>query len=160
MCGWIVEALGDDVPVHFTAFHPDFKMRETPPTPPATLVRARQIAIEEGIRFAYTGNVHDVANQSTWCSGCGKRLIERDWYELGEYNLVGNWCRFCGTTLPGVFDQGRTTPGDWGRKRVPLRIQDDHEYVPLTSSATGEAAGGVRRPDGHDLPSTDQVSNA
>src|SRR5207248_1855911 len=90
MCAWIVENLGPDVPVHFTAFHPDFKMRDKPPTPPETLVRARQIARAAGIRYAFVGNVNDVAKQSTYCHSCGKMLIQRDWYELGEYHLRGN----------------------------------------------------------------------
>ena len=77
---WIVEKLGPDVPLHFTAFHPDFRMLDKPHTPPATLTRARQIALANGIRYAYTGNVHDGDGGSTWCHGCGQLLIERDWY--------------------------------------------------------------------------------
>ncbi len=123
MCAWIVENLGPDVPVHFTAFHPDFKMRETPPTPPATLVAARQIAIAAGIRYAYVGNVNDVANQSTYCHGCGKLLIQRDWHQLGEYHLRGNACAFCNAIIPGVFDDAG--PGKWGRRRQPIQIGSD-----------------------------------
>ncbi len=120
MCNWIVDELGPDVPVHFTAFHPDFKMRDTPPTPPETLARARQQALDAGIHYAYVGNVNDVARHSTYCHGCGTMLIERDWYELGAYHMAGNWCLKCGALIPGVFDPGRA--GTWGRKRVPLSI--------------------------------------
>jgi pyruvate formate lyase activating enzyme len=104
MTGWVVEHLGPDVPVHFTAFHPDWKMRDRPPTPPATLSRAREIAIGNGIHFAYTGNVHDRSGGSTWCPGCGALLIERDWYRLGRWGLDGHGnCGSCGAPLPGYF---------------------------------------------------------
>lgn len=119
MCRWIVDHLGDDVPVHFTAFHPDYKMQDTPATPHETLIQARQIALDCGIKFAYAGNVHDKQRQSTCCPGCGELLIERDWYELGGYNMDGNRCRLCSEVIPGVFDRGR---GGWGRKRVPVTI--------------------------------------
>ncbi|HEY5663250.1 MAG TPA: AmmeMemoRadiSam system radical SAM enzyme, partial [Ilumatobacter sp.] len=102
MTQWIVEHLGPDVPIHFTAFHPDYKMLDVPPTPPATLTRARRIAIENGIHYAYTGNVHDAAGGSTFCHSCGTRVIERDWYRLGEYGLDDSGrCTTCATTLPG-----------------------------------------------------------
>lgn len=123
MCRWIVDNLGPDVPLHFSKFHPDFKMMDTPATPHETLIRARAIAIEEGIHFAYVGNVHDVENESTYCPNCGKLVIERDWYELGEYHLTGQWCDHCGTRIAGVFDEA-TGPGDWGRKRLPVMIRD------------------------------------
>lgn len=119
MCDWIVENLGPDVPVHFTAFHPDFKMMDTPPTPKETLDRAREQAMEAGIRFAYTGNVFDTRRQSTYCPACGELLIERDWHELGRYHLRGNRCGSCNEAIPGVFED---QPGRWGRKRVPLQI--------------------------------------
>jgi pyruvate formate lyase activating enzyme len=121
MTRWIVDRLGPDVPVHFTAFHPDWKMLDRPPTPPATLTRARLIAVANGIRYAYTGNVHDSEGGSTFCHGCGALLIERDWYELGEWNLTEDGrCRACGASCPGVFD-GR--PGGWGRRRLPVRLR-------------------------------------
>ena len=119
LCGWIVENLGPDVPVHFTAFHPDFKMMGHPPTPHETLIRARQQAIDAGIRYAYIGNVYDKDRQSTYCPSCGHVLIERDWHELGQYNLNGNWCAGCGQLIPGVFE---ASPGSWGRRRQPIRI--------------------------------------
>jgi pyruvate formate lyase activating enzyme len=118
MTTWVVEQLGPDVPMHFTAFHPDFKMRDRPPTPPATLSRARRIALGNGVRHVYTGNVHDADGQSTYCSGCGAKVIERDWYVIGDYRLddTGH-CRQCGTLVPGVYDG---PPGGWGpiRRRV------------------------------------------
>jgi len=121
MTRWIVERLGPDVPVHFTAFHPDWKMLDRPPTPPAILTRARRIALANGVRYAYTGNVHDSEGGSTFCHGCGALLIERDWYELGEWNLTGDGrCRACGAPCPGVLD-GR--PGGWGRRRLPVRLR-------------------------------------
>jgi pyruvate formate lyase activating enzyme len=105
MTAWVVEHLGTDVPMHFTAFHPDFKLRDRPPTPAATLTRARAIARANGVEHAYTGNVHDEAGQSSYCAGCGARVIERDWYEIRAYQLdeTGH-CNGCGTRLPGVFD--------------------------------------------------------
>jgi pyruvate formate lyase activating enzyme len=120
MTMWVVEKLGPDVPMHFTAFHPDYKLMDTPATPLATLRHAREIAIENGVRYAYTGNVHDKAGDSTWCHGCGKRLIERDWYELGEWNLdIHGCCTNCGEKCAGVFEAGH---GDWGSKRQPVRL--------------------------------------
>jgi len=125
MTRWIAENLRPDVPIHFSAFHPDWKMRDKPRTPKETLVRSREIARKNGIRYAYTGNVHDFSGSSTYCHACDEMLIGRDWYELSTWNLSfeGNYtgnCKKCGTALAGVFDG---PPGDWGRKRVPLRLQ-------------------------------------
>ncbi|MFD2229807.1 AmmeMemoRadiSam system radical SAM enzyme [Alkalimarinus sediminis] len=115
MSKWIVDNLGDEVPIHFTAFHPDWKMRNIPPTPAATLTDARDIAIANGVRYAYTGNVHDNIGSSTYCHHCHQRLIERDWYQLGEWNLDSHQCcNQCGAHLPGLFE---TQPGTWGAKR-------------------------------------------
>ena len=119
MCDWIVENLGAEVPVHFTAFHPDYKMVNVPPTPKTTLEWARDLAISTGIQFAYIGNVHDLQRESTYCPNCGNVLIERDWYELGQYNLTGNSCGFCGQIIPGVFEE---KPGTWGCKRLPVLV--------------------------------------
>jgi pyruvate formate lyase activating enzyme len=119
MCDWIVDELGPDVPVHFTAFHPDFKMKDTPRTPHETLIRARQTAMDAGIQYAYVGNVHDARHESTWCPGCGELLIERDWYNLGRYRVDGGCCPGCGHAIPGVFE---AAPGGWGRKRVPITV--------------------------------------
>ncbi len=121
MTQWIVRNLGPDVPVHFTAFHPDYKMLNTPPTPPQTLTRAREIALRNGIRYAYTGNVYDRRGQSTYCHVCGQVLIERNWYELGVWNLTENGrCRFCHTPCAGIFEN---KPGKWGARRLPVRLQ-------------------------------------
>jgi pyruvate formate lyase activating enzyme len=117
---WVVDRLGPDVPLHFTAFHPDYKLRDRPPTPPATLARARSIALANGVRYPYTGNVHDSEGGSSFCHGCGARVVERDWYALGDYGLtVDGRCTACGTQLPGVF---AGPPGNWGRRRLPVRL--------------------------------------
>ncbi|HXV64203.1 MAG TPA: AmmeMemoRadiSam system radical SAM enzyme [Vicinamibacteria bacterium] len=122
MTRWVVEALGPDVPLHFTAFHPDWKMLDHPPTPATTLTRARRIALENGVRYAYTGNVHDKEGGSTYCHQCGEILIGRDWYELSEWNLVDSGrCRSCGARCAGVFE---AKPGSWGAKRLPVRIAE------------------------------------
>jgi pyruvate formate lyase activating enzyme len=118
MTRWVVEHLGPDVPMHFTAFHPDFKLVDRPPTPPSTLSRARRIAIENGVRFAYTGNVHDTDGQSTSCHACGRRTIQRNWYALGEYRLDAyGSCEACGAPTPGVFDG---PVEGWGPRRQPV----------------------------------------
>jgi pyruvate formate lyase activating enzyme len=117
---WVAGHLGPDVPLHFTAFHPDFKMLDVPHTPPETLTRAREWGLRNGLRYVYTGNVHDRAGSSTWCPGCGALLIERDWYELGAWQVTDDGrCRACGWALPGRFDG---PPGSWGRRRVPVRL--------------------------------------
>ncbi|EKV30483.1 Radical SAM, Pyruvate-formate lyase-activating enzyme [Caenispirillum salinarum AK4] len=120
MTGWIMENLGGDVPIHFSAFHPDYKMRDIHRTPAETLSRARSIARAAGIRFVYTGNVHDAEGGSTWCPHCDALLIERDWYELGRWNLTPEGdCGSCGTHIPGVFE---ARPGTWGRQRRPVHL--------------------------------------
>ena len=119
---WVVDHLGVDVPWHFTAFHPDYRMRDKPNTPPATLTRAREIARAHDIRHVYTGNVHDRAGQSTLCHTCGATLVGRDWYVLSDWNLDDHGrCLSCHTLCPGVFDG---PPGDWGARRVPVRLAD------------------------------------
>jgi pyruvate formate lyase activating enzyme len=123
MTQWIMNKLGPGVPLHFSAFHPDWKMRDKPPTPPATLTRARDIARNNGLRYVYTGNVHDPAGSSTYCHVCGTRLIERDWYQLGEWRLTDHGrCDRCGAQLPGVFDG---PPRSWGRRRAAVRLACD-----------------------------------
>jgi pyruvate formate lyase activating enzyme len=120
MTAWVVERLGPDVPMHFTAFHPDYKLLDVPPTPPATLDRARRIALANGVRYAYTGNVRDVDGQSTRCHACGEVLVERDWYRLGAYRLTDDGrCLGCGEATPGVF---AGPPGRWGPRRLPVRL--------------------------------------
>lgn len=120
MTQWVVEKLGPDVPMHFTAFHPDYKMLDTPHTPPATLTKARQIAVKNGVLYAYTGNVHDERGGSTYCHGCGRKVIGRNWYVLTAWNLEADGrCRFCGTPCAGLFDG---PPGSWGARRRPVRL--------------------------------------
>ena len=120
LCGWFVKNLGPNVPLHFSAFHPDFKMLDVPPTPPATLTRARRQALDAGIHHVFTGNVNDAEGQSTYCAACGKLLIERNWYQLGRWNLDRKGCcRFCGACLSGRFDP---EPGHWGPRRRPVFI--------------------------------------
>jgi len=120
MSEWIMKNLGPDVPLHFTAFHPDFRMMDKPHTPAQTLTRAREIALSKGLHYVYTGNVHDPKGSSTYCPNCRKLLIERDWYELGRYHLKNkNECEYCGTVCPGVFDKA---PGHWGAKRQVVQM--------------------------------------
>lgn len=119
---WVVERLGTDVPLHFTAFHPDWKMLDHPPTPPSTLTRARDIAVKNGIRYCYTGNVHDEKGGSTYCHACGERLIGRDWYVMTAWNMTEDGrCGACGTRCSGMFD---ARPGNWGARRVMLRMAE------------------------------------
>jgi pyruvate formate lyase activating enzyme len=120
MTSWVVETLGPEVPMHFTAFHPDFKMKDRPPTPPEALSRARRVALENGVRYAYTGNVVDPKGGSTYCHECGQLLIGRDWYQLTAWNLDDEGkCVGCGTQCAGRFDG---PPGTWGARRMPVRI--------------------------------------
>ncbi len=122
MTRWVVEELGPEVPMHFSAFHPDYKMRDVPPTPPATLSHARGIAQDAGVRYAYTGNVHDQAGGSTYCHHCGKKLIGRDWYVLSDWHLTADGrCDECGTPCAGRFEE---RPGKWGARRQPVRLAD------------------------------------
>jgi len=119
-CAWLVEHLGTDVPLHFTAFHPDFKMMDVAHTPPQTLRRARRIALDHGLRYVYTGNVHDPDGQTTICPSCGTAVVVRDWYVMREYALDDRGaCRSCGTTLPGIYDG---PVGTWGSRRMPVNI--------------------------------------
>jgi len=102
-CRWIMRELGPDVPLHFTAFHPDFKMTDIPPTPPETLRRARAIARAAGLRYVYVGNVHDEDGQTTMCARCDQPLIGRDWYAITHFALKDGACAHCGHPLPGRF---------------------------------------------------------
>lgn len=144
LVGWFVEHLGPETPLHFTAFHPDYKLLDKPATPPETLARARRQALAAGLHHVYTGNVHDAAGQSTYCAGCGELLIGRDWYTLSSYALVACdpapsspadlraepahtkaadsfCCRACRKPLAGRFS---TTPGTWGARRVRLPLHE------------------------------------
>jgi len=123
MTQWIAEHLGPDVPLHFTAFHPDWKMLDTPSTPLETLTRSREIALQNGLHHVYTGNVHDYEGSSTYCHGCGELVIGRDWYELSAWNLNCDGhhaaCANCGTRIAGLFED---KPGSWGARRKPVHI--------------------------------------
>ncbi len=103
MCDWIVENLGPDTPLHLSAFHPAYKMAEAPPTPFSTLRRAFDIAQEAGLRFVYTGNVHDPEGDRTRCPHCHRTVIQRDWYRIVDYRLKGSACGYCGEKIPGCF---------------------------------------------------------
>lgn len=102
-CDWILKNLGDEVPIHFTAFHPDFKMMNKKSTPHTTLINAKSIALSAGIKYVYLGNVHDSKNQSTYCNNCNSLLIERNWHQINPVNLRGSKCKICGNKLSGVF---------------------------------------------------------
>ncbi|HEY2513496.1 MAG TPA: AmmeMemoRadiSam system radical SAM enzyme [Polyangiaceae bacterium] len=120
-CAWIAEALGNDVPLHFTAFHPDYKMTDLPRTPASTLTRARAIAKRAGLRHVYTGNVHDVDGGSTSCASCGTRLIARDWYEILDYRVTADGkCSGCGAPLAGRYSARSGIA--FGRRRLRVAI--------------------------------------
>jgi len=120
MCQWIMTELGAEVPLHFSAFHPDYKLSDIPPTPKATLLRARDIARKQGLHYVYTGNVHHIEGDTTFCPGCQSPLIVRDWYQINQYRLTGEGhCPDCGKTIAGKFDK---TAGCFGAKRIPVRI--------------------------------------
>jgi pyruvate formate lyase activating enzyme len=132
LCRWVVEHLGADVPLHFSAFHPDWKMRDTPPTPPATLHLARRIAQERALRYVYTGNIHDPEGQSTYCHLCHAALIQRDWYDLTGWQLTTDGhCENCGAACPGVFE---ARSGQWGRRRTPITMRATASTFPFTSA--------------------------
>ena len=117
-CDWILENLGPEVPLHFTAYHPDYKMT-IPATPPATLARARRIALTAGLHYVYTGNVHDPDGGTTRCPACSAPLIGRDWYDLHRFELREGACPECGTEIAGRF---AAQAGDWGRQRLRVIV--------------------------------------
>ncbi|MEO8120411.1 MAG: AmmeMemoRadiSam system radical SAM enzyme, partial [Rhodoferax sp.] len=120
MSQWILKKLGTDVPLHFSAFHPDHKMRDVPATPPATLVRARNIALKAGLHYVYTGNVHHIEGDTTYCPGCQAPLIVRDWYQIKQYRLAADGhCPDCGTAVNGRFT---AYAGNFGPKRIPITM--------------------------------------
>ncbi|MDP2561632.1 AmmeMemoRadiSam system radical SAM enzyme [Psychrobium sp. 1_MG-2023] len=120
MCQWIAENLGSDVPLHFSAFHPDFKMLDKPVTPLATLQKARNIALSYGLHYVYCGNVHDSESDSTYCPQCHQRVIERDWYQLGRYQLdAKGHCQHCGYTIAGYYSGDK---GTFGSRRIPISM--------------------------------------
>jgi len=152
-CAWLAGALGVDVPLHFSAFHPDFKMRDVPPTPPETLRRARRIALDHGLRYVYTGNVHDPDGQTTHCPDCGAAVVVRDWYRMIRYELDGTGrCGRCGERVAGVYDG---PAGTWGSRRLPVRLADPGPPLggsPDPAGLSGTAYRSVRDPRGADPP--------
>lgn len=120
MCHWLMKEIGPDVPLHFSAFHPDHKMPDVPATPPATLIRARHIALQAGLQFVYTGNVHHEAGDTTYCPACHTALIVRDWYQIKQYRLTASGhCPACSAAIAGRFD---SQAGTFGRKRIPVAL--------------------------------------
>jgi pyruvate formate lyase activating enzyme len=131
LSAWVMDRLGPDVPLHFTAFHPDYKMRDVAHTPHATLRRAREIAVRHGLRYVYTGNVHDEAGQSTYCHCCGAELIGRDWCQITAWRLTPeSACTSCGATCAGVFEARH---GTWGQRRVPVWLGREQTFQPSPS---------------------------
>ncbi len=122
MCQWIRKELGSDVPLHFSAFHPDYKMPGVPATPASKLIRARDIALSEGLRYVYTGNVHNQEGDTTFCPGCQTPLVVRDWYNIERYLLSEKGrCPVCDAAIAGRFDK---RAGGFGRKRIPIAIRE------------------------------------
>jgi len=122
MSRWVVKELGPEVPMHFTAFHPDWKMLDKPPTSPSILSHAREIALRNGVRYAYTGNVIDEAGESTYCHNCGEKIIGRVQYNITRWKLdARGYCASCGTPCSGLFDP---EAGAWGSRRLPVRLKD------------------------------------
>ncbi len=121
LCDWVVDNVGDDVPLHFSAFHSDYRMADRPPTPHETLLLAYDVASQAGMKYPYVGNVSDPKHHSTYCPNpdCQRLLIARDWYDLGTYRLQHNRCSFCDAEITGRFE---ARPGGWGRKRQPVQI--------------------------------------
>ena len=122
MTEWVVKELGPEIPMHFTAFHPDWKMMDHPSTPAQTLTQAREIAMANGVHYVYTGNVHDQAGDTTLCHNCGALLIGRDWHKLTAWKLTPHGkCPECGSQCAGCFD---STPGNWSGRAIPVKPSD------------------------------------
>ncbi len=155
MCGYLADNLGDDVPLHFSAFHPDFRMRDRPNTPPETLRAAYDIARAAGLKYVYVGNIHDVERQSTYCGSCGQLLVQRDWYQLGIYRLKYDRCSSCKAVIPGRFGDG---PGTWGSKRLPVQIERfaKSTALPTTNSVTARSIN----PNVVEMPSLGRAVNS
>ena len=131
MAAWMARELGPDVPWHFSAFHPDYRMLDRPPTPPAILKRAREIAMQAGMKYVFTGNIRDPDGQATYCHDCGATLIGRDGYALTMWGLDGQGhCLRCGTTCAGVFE---TEPGTWGNRRQGVHLARFHDLMKRSS---------------------------
>jgi AmmeMemoRadiSam system radical SAM enzyme/AmmeMemoRadiSam system protein B/AmmeMemoRadiSam system protein A len=140
MCDWILEALGPDVPVHFTAFHPDFRLMDRPRTPADTLLAAYDIATAAGLHYVYVGNIQAEPQQTTYCPACRRPLIGRAGYTITRYDLDGGRCRHCGASIGGCYLE---RPGNWGSRRQPVRISEFQRGVsplPTTTSQPMERA--------------------
>jgi pyruvate formate lyase activating enzyme len=123
MTGWIARELGPDVPLHFSAFHPDYKLTDVPGTPASTLARAREIGLRAGLHYVYTGNVHDTRGGTTHCPGCRAPLIVRDWYRIDDYRLTPDGrCPDCSTGIAGRFDDF-TLAEQFGSRRIPVALR-------------------------------------
>lgn len=135
MSAWIVNELGVDVPLHFSAFHPDYKMNAIPGTPKSTLLRARQTALDAGLKYVYTGNVFHEAGDTTFCPRCGNAVIVRNWYEIEQYRLTGDArCNQCGTAIAGRFGCFDPVAGGFGRKRIPVNISHRSMQKPASAA--------------------------
>ena len=117
---WIARHLDNEVPLHFTAFHPDYKMTDLPATPLATLQKARDIALGKGLHHVYTGNVHDTDGGTTRCTGCGRAVIVRDWHRILRYELDdAGRCKHCAQALSGRFGHFDHA---FGPRRIPVHL--------------------------------------
>jgi len=119
MAEWIMEHCGDSVPLHFTKYHPDYRMMNNPETPIETLEKARKIAMQAGLKYVYTGNVLDFEGQATYCPSCGEPVIQRQYYDIKGWALKNGCCGHCQTPIDGFFDE---KPGHWGNQRQPIRL--------------------------------------
>ncbi|MDR4518553.1 MAG: AmmeMemoRadiSam system radical SAM enzyme [Nitrosomonas sp.] len=134
MSTWIVNELGVDVPLHFSAFHPDYKMNNILATPKETLIHARKTAIDAGLKYVYTGNVHNVSGDTTYCPSCEHAVIVRDWYEIESYRLSDDGrCAHCGALIAGCFER---FSGSFGRHHIPVAIQHRSQSAPHVSADT------------------------
>ena len=127
LCGWVLENLGDDVPLHFTAFHPDFKLQDKPPTPPETLHRARRIAREMGLKFVYEGNIFSDGG-NTLCPGCRRVIIQRSWHSILANDARGGKCAHCGAAIAGVF----TTRQAEQRRQATCALAQERRAAPVS----------------------------
>jgi pyruvate formate lyase activating enzyme len=122
LCDWVLENLGEDVPLHFTAFHPDFKLNDKPPTPPETLHRARRMAMQMGLKYVYEGNIFSDGG-NTICPGCKQTIIKRSWHSITANKLKDGCCAHCGTRIPGVFTQAAAEKRrDWVATQPPVAV--------------------------------------
>src|SRR5512133_896732 len=120
LCEWMAHHMGLDVPLHFTAFHPDWKMHDRPRTPPETLEKARAIAQDVGLHYVYTGNVHDPEGQTTFCPACGAAVIERDWHAVRKVRMRADACAECGARIAGRFAVAAPAPTGGGRRILAI----------------------------------------